>query len=260
MPRMIFTVTAGRTGTTLLARLLDLLPKVRATHEPEPKFAPHMRSALIDRDAARQFLIHEKLPVIEAVAEPVYVETANLFCKGFFEPMAELRPGFGVIFLRRDPGEIAHSYLSRDTVPGRNRLGIKFLLQPDDPGVLPIDGWQDLTDYQLCFWYALEIERRQLHYRAVCDRTGQSLFSISTEELCVPDRFRALCAAFGLSVPEGAAFEAAFAAIAGKKHNRNRAYVERPPDAAAQEAEVRARIRRAAPHLLSALEAAPAAE
>ena len=35
--------------------------------------------------------------------------------------------------------------------------------------MLPFPEWENLSDYQLCYWYAKEIEARQRHYRRFFD-------------------------------------------------------------------------------------------
>ena len=71
-------------------------------------------------------------------------------------------------------------------MPGRGKLGLKYLLHPDDPGVLPLRGWHGLSDYQLCFWYALEIERRQEAYAARLVQAGGRSEDVTAEELPDP--------------------------------------------------------------------------
>ena len=65
-----------------------------------------------------------------------------------------------LILLRREPRLIALSNLERYAIPARTRLGLEWLLQPNDPDVLQLPAWRRMSDYQLCFWYALEMERR----------------------------------------------------------------------------------------------------
>ena len=230
-PRMIFCVTAGRTGTTLLARLFSLIPGVHAVHEPRPDFAQVMRAVQQNPQRAHKFLTSRKIPAIAAIDEPVYVETSHLFCKGFFEPMLELHPDISIIVLERSAHEIAYSLLSRGTVPARTPLGRTYLLQPDDPGVLPIGGWEDrLTDYQLCYWYALEIERRQAEALKLCEARGVKHFRIQTNDLAQFDQFSAMCAALNIPLPEEEQFRQRFEATAGKKHNRNPSYLDLDED------------------------------
>src|SRR3954469_7221104 len=88
---LVFTVTAGRSGTKLLARLLGECLGIEAEHEPAPRCNYVLRSIINAREAALGWLATEKLPAILARAKgPVYAETSHLLCKGFIEPMLAL--------------------------------------------------------------------------------------------------------------------------------------------------------------------------
>ena len=220
---LVVTVTAGRTGTTFLTHLLALCPDTTSLHEPEPSFVPVLRLAQRDPDLARRFLVEYKLPFVAAVASRRYVETGHLLCKGFLEPLLGLGVTPQVIALRRAPRRVAVSLLSRRTVPGRGKLGLKYLLHPADPGVLALPGWTRMTDYQLCFWYALEIERRQRVYRAPVEAAGGAWVDVTAEELGDADRFLAMAQALSLLDADSAraALRAGHARVADVTHNPN---------------------------------------
>ena len=122
---LVVTVTAGRTGTTFLTHLLALCPDTTSLHEPEPSFVPVLRLAQHDPAVARRFLLEYKLPFVAALPTRRYVETGHLLCKGFLEPLLALGLAPQVIALRRAPRRVASSLLSRRTVPGRGKLGLK---------------------------------------------------------------------------------------------------------------------------------------
>lgn len=233
---LVVTVTAGRTGTTFLTHLLALCPDTTSLHEPEPSFVPVLRLAQHDVAVARAFLLEYKLPFVADLPTRRYVETGHLLCKGFLEPLLALGVVPNVIALRRTPRRVAASLLSRRTVPGRGKLGLKYLLHPDDPGVLALPAWSRLSDYQLCFWYALEIERRQRAYRAPVEAAGGSWVDVTAEELHDRQRFLATAETLGLLGPDTdrAALGTAHARVADVTHNPNAAAVT-VADAARQE-------------------------
>ena len=186
---LIVTVSAGRSGTTYLAHLLAAFPQTTSLHEAAPHYAFFMRQAQHSPAAARRFLLEYKLPCIAAAPTPRYADISHLFCKGFLEPLLELGIVPRVVMLRRDPHLVARSWLTRRVIPGRWKRGLKLHLHPGDPGVLPFAKWWRASDYQLCFWYALEIERRQRAYGMLLDGIGGTWIDVTPEELHDPQRF-----------------------------------------------------------------------
>ena len=221
--RLIFSISAGRTGSEYLTRLLQALPDTVAFHEPEPAFQRVLRATQRRPEAAREFLLRYKLPWLARHAEGTIAETSHLVGKGFLEPMVELglRPAF--IVLRREPRSVALSYLARYTVPGRTRYGWQFLLEPDDPGVFPLPRWRAFSDYQLCFWYALEMERRAVLYGDYLQTRGLLYADVTARELNDPDVFLAMLESLGcrLASPQSCDIISAHATISGKVHNAN---------------------------------------
>lgn len=251
---LVIAVTAGRTGTTFLTHLLGLCADTTSTHEPEPSFVPVLRLAQRDPAIARRFLLEYKLPFIAVQPTRRYVETAHLWCKGFIEPLLALGVAPSAVALRRAPRRIALSLLARRTVPGRGRLGLKYLVHPGDPGVLALPRWAGYSDYQLCFWYALEIERRIAAYRPLIEGAGGRWVDVTAEELNDPERFLATVAALDLLDPGAdlAALRAGHAALAAVTHNPNTGSVS-VADLDGQEEAVWQAV--AAPHLRAAITA-----
>ncbi len=164
--RLLFTVTTGRSGTLLLARALALHRGVVARHEPRPTFSAALRSVLAVPSVAREFWLAHKLPRILARPAEVYAETSHLVCKGFLESLVDLgvRPELAVLV--RPAREVAKSLLALGTIPGRSYGGVKYYLSPADSPLLPLAGWERLSDYQVCYWYCQEIEARGRAYQA----------------------------------------------------------------------------------------------
>src|SRR5579862_5932836 len=53
---LVFTITAGRTGTAYLQRLLGIFPHTTSLHEPEPSYVPVLRRVQYDPALAREYL------------------------------------------------------------------------------------------------------------------------------------------------------------------------------------------------------------
>ena len=168
------------------------MPGVHSDHEPEPKFSDVMRSAQQDPEIACRFLLSQKLPAIRRCAQPTYLETSHLACKGFIEPLIENGCPPDLIILERNPFLVATSLYLIAAVPGRTPTGNQFLLRPDDPGVLSLDGWQELCDWALCFWYCREIERRMEIYANVVKERGRRVITTSIVRLQTDEGVREL--------------------------------------------------------------------
>ena len=143
---LVFTVTAGRTGTTYVTRLGELFPDTVSVHEPQPSYVHVLRQIQRRPRVAYDFLLEYKLPFIAAAPASRYLETSHLVGKGFLEPLLDLGLRPSVLMLRREPRAIARSLLTRRTVPGRGKLGFKYLIHPGDPGVLPLSRWTSYSD------------------------------------------------------------------------------------------------------------------
>ncbi|WP_375458909.1 hypothetical protein [uncultured Enterovirga sp.] len=180
---IVLTVTSGRSGTKLLAVLLRDVFGLHAEHEPAPRANLALRPAIADPAYAREWLISEKLPEIAKSGARTYIETSHVYCKGFIEAFfaCGLEPRF--IILRRDPRAVAESLFKMNGIPERTEAGKLVLLGPSDPHVLPLPDWERYSDYQLCYWYAREIERRQAFYVGQFRSGSLSYFDISIDEL-----------------------------------------------------------------------------
>ena len=231
--RLVVALTAGRSGSTYLARLLAALPDITCQHEAPPHYVYMLRLAQHRPEAARRFLLEYKLPRIAAAPTHAYAEVSHLFCKGFLEPMLELGVVPDAITLRRPPREVAVSWLTRDAIPGRNRRGLRLHVHPGDPGVLPLPRWWTATDYQLCFWYALEIERRQRLYGERLTALGATVVDVTAAELHDPARFLAMVTTLGLFAADAhpGSLLAQHAQLSAARHKPNpRRPVVAPPE------------------------------
>lgn len=205
---LILTVTPGRSGTKLLSRLLRESAGITADHEPPPRVNYVLRSLVEAPDSARGWLEAEKLPAMaQRATGEIYAETSHLFCKGLIEPILDigLRPRF--IILRRPARETALSMFAVGSVPHRSQSGRLVLLAPDDPGVLPYPGWADASDYQLCYWYALEIERRQAAYARRFAEQDIAFHECQMRDLLNWNEFRELAVFVGAAGADRLGFE-----------------------------------------------------
>jgi hypothetical protein len=195
---LALTVTSGRSGTKLLAVLMSNALRLAAMHEPAPRVNFVLRAFIEAPSAARAWLITEKLPAMFAASRNgFYAETSHLFCKGLIEPILSLGIHPKLIILTRPAREVASSLYQMNSIPVRTESGRLVLLGPNDPGVTQLSDWHLCSDYQLCYWYAREIERRQSHYAALCSTIGMESIRIAMHDLLAPGTLQALANFFG---------------------------------------------------------------
>lgn len=242
--RLILTVTTGRSGTEYLARILSLFARVDARHEPKPRFSTSFRAVCAEASIAREFWTREKLPAIARTRRPVYAETSHLACKGFLESLAGLGVHFELVHLRREPRLVAKSLWSLGSIPGRSLLGVRYYLGPRDRVFLPLapELAERASDYQLCYWYCLEIDARAAHYRQAFAGSGVRVHEVALESLRTRAGIQALgeTLELGPMSPVGALRARG---LAGSRVNEKRAQKRREPpgdsELEAEEREVR---------------------
>jgi hypothetical protein len=249
---LVFAVASGRSGTQSLAKIFEAVPGVHATHEGTPAFQDVMRPALAEPSLARDFLLTRKLPAIAAIAEDTYVETSHVFAKGFLAPMLSLGLRPKLIFLKRDPRKIAISLERIGATPLRTPGGRDHFLSPADPAMLPVTPWADFTDYQLCYWYALETMRRQRILYEMAVRSGCACRYVKIDDIQTPADVWALLSSLGLNVRRGPEAETALRARVGRAFNQKEKSPPLPHSVAeleAQEQVVVARIQTCLPEV-----------
>lgn len=181
--RLILTITTGRSGTRYLAWVLRGFRNVEARHEPRPKFSDAFRTVAQFPEVASEFWRRVKLPRIARSSAPIYAETSHLAAKGFLESLIELGVRPDLIHLHRDPRAVAMSLWRLDTVPGRTYRGSKYYLAPSDRCFLPLEDAKGLHDYQLCYWYCLEIAERARVYAERYREQGVRVIEVALAEL-----------------------------------------------------------------------------
>lgn len=202
--RLIFTITTGRSGTKTLSEVFTCAKDTCSLHEPVPCYSKCLHRVQRNAELAMEFLLDEKLPAILATGVPNFVEASHLICKGFIEPFLELgiRPHF--IFVQRDCRAVAKSFLLIDSIPERTALGRDYMLSPADPCLLETPCWEDFTDYQLCYWYTLEMRQRSQWYAALFDRLGISYTRFDFADLNQPEAVLRLLRSCGLELCDDA--------------------------------------------------------
>lgn len=201
---LIFCVTNGRSGTSALASLFACIPHVHSCHEDKTSFHLLMRWVQHNPSLARDFWLYTKLPEIAEIEKPVYLDTSHLFGKGYLEPLLAVGGRPKLVFLKRDPRLIAKSMLELGDVPGRTKRALKWYLSPADPVFRTLESAERLSDYQLCYWHALETEARQEHYRRLCRTHDLTFAEADARTLNDLSAFERLCAELGIELSDEA--------------------------------------------------------
>jgi hypothetical protein len=221
--RLIFTVTSGRSGTKLLAEVLQLLPGVHAEHEPYPYVDNIWWRMRHDPHIARRWLVQTKLPaILKSMADTntnTYVETSHMMCKGFFEPMHALGIDFDIILLSRDLRDTARSLYSLGNIPVRTKAGRRWLLDLEDSTNISQLPKRDWSDYQLVYWYVLEMELRKEHYWDLWVSTFRKAARLNMHEITNLRDFREFLSFMDLPTIYGEEQEAKYNEIVGIRHN-----------------------------------------
>jgi hypothetical protein len=176
---------------------------------------------IVQRDPSRafHFWLLKKLPAIRQVPEPVYIETSHLFCKGFIESLLDLGIAPDLILLRRPDREVALSFYAIEQIPERTITGRAYLLSPKDADTLHLPGWERLHDYQLCYWYCLEIRRRMQLYAGYFKKIGCSVADTSLGAITTPEGISRLIHDLRIGVISQRLADHMFAGVVGRKVN-----------------------------------------
>ncbi len=214
--RLIFTLSPGRCGTRYLSEMLRTIPGIAVEHEPKPGFEDAARLAQFVPEAARRFWLEHKLPAIERYEEPVYFEASHTFIGGFADTLLDLGIVADIVTLTRPHREVALSRWRRGSIPGRTERGCQYTIHPNARGVLlPLPNWRKLTDYQLCYWFCLEVEAESDCYAQRYGEAGATVHRTTLEKITTEDGFLTLVDIMGLPAPDMAVYRA----MAGRKVN-----------------------------------------
>jgi len=134
-----------------------------------------------------------------------FILVAHRFLKDEPEWWLEHHPETDVIVLTRPAREIALSEWRRFTIPGRTKLGRAASISPYAKDLrYPIRNPEELTDYSLCYWHALEMEERQKEVTKLYKAAGRTVHTLTMAELTSwrDGHFHRLLRVLGLPEPD----------------------------------------------------------
>jgi len=103
-----------------------------------------------------------------------------------------------LIFLRRNARANAISLLRKNSVPERTVVGKRHVIAPGDNPYLPVFGVKELSDFQLCYWYCLEMHLRHELYQQICKDMELLYVALETEDLNNPERLKSMARTINL--------------------------------------------------------------
>lgn len=242
---IIFTITHGRTGTTMLTEILKIFSDIRSEHEPAPNYADIFPSVKENPRESINFL-KKKIDIINGFKEQHYAETSNVFGKGFLIPLVRMGISPQLIFLNREFRKTAKSLYTRGSFPMRTALGRRFSADPTVPGSLPIFEPHTLSNYQLCYWGVLDAYYRQIQVEQLYQKISGNFLWASTEDFNDFEKTLKIGSTLGLHVDNLEEARCIHEEITTIHHNPNRPSLagigETPIDHDEEETEVIDRV------------------
>ncbi len=172
-PKITFVLSAGRTGTVFLSRLLaEICPDAQVVHEPFPSryelLLGNMANDLgVGRSAAKQlFRLSRQRYLRRLSGKTAYVEINPMLCP-IADSLAELPYSPNVVHLTRSPLSWAHS-MTKFKASRRFRPVIDFIpFSKPYPSPRP-PGWLKLTELERQLWRWRYCNERILQVRTTC--------------------------------------------------------------------------------------------
>lgn len=199
--RLIFASSSGRCGTKFLAQAFQKTmgeDELSGHWETDPNFAWLVRPSRFKQGVAKKWWLKQKLPAILSHKQPVYIETSHYLTQGALGAALSLGIPFDLIVLSRPPRDTAVSFWRRHSIP----LTKRDKLWPTDTGnFLPVrhDGW---NDYQLVYWWLMEVRFRMWRYAQVNVQRGRLAVAVTLDEVVDWAGFKLLCERLTLPLPD----------------------------------------------------------
>ena len=196
--RLVFTASTGRCGTKCLAQAFQstLDPdEVCSEWGCDPNFAWVVRASRHKQGVAKRWWLKEKIPDILARAQLTYIETSHYLVQGALGAALALGIPFDLIVLSRPLRDVAVSFWRRQSIPLTKR---DKLWPSDDGNFIPVR-YEGFSDYQLVYWWVLEMRHRMELYAKQVAARGGVVASTSLAEVTTWEGFEELCARLDLS-------------------------------------------------------------
>jgi hypothetical protein len=123
---------------------------------------------------------------LATIKEPVFADISHPWCKGLLQAWIR-RDDLSVpdvVILDRNLRSVALSLMRLKTIPERTHGGRQWYIGPSAPtAILKVQDWRQWSDYQLCYWYALEVEALKVLLGNLIKSKGGRVCRIEINEL-----------------------------------------------------------------------------
>lgn len=131
LPRPVFILSTGRTGTQFLANYFALDPQVYAVHEPSPSLGLRFWTVAyleegVDRSMMTATLRRYRTGFFKNISHPIYIESNN-FLAGFAESLIEVFDDPLLIHIVRDPRTYVRSAINNGATVGLKGLANRLV-------------------------------------------------------------------------------------------------------------------------------------
>jgi hypothetical protein len=194
MINFIPVLSAGRSGTHKLYKLLDGMDKLYAEHEGDPGFHTVRKSD----DSVKEKFVSDKITFYESTGKQNVLHTGHILSLGFLETVEKSVFIKDCIVLYRPWREIATSMFVLDWIPYKQKIITPWYCGPDEADVLQYDGYETAHPYQLCYWWCMESDRRIKQQTQDLENKGCTIHHYTIKDLLQLDTMNELLGKLGL--------------------------------------------------------------
>lgn len=217
--KCVFVLSTGRTGTMLLASLLNLSPDLYAVHEATPSLLKAGYDSYFDKDGNEKWIdiVHAARDELISHANnqgKIYVETNNKLTY-LADALEKAYPSSSFIHLHRHPFEVMRSGMRRNWYNGNALDFVRVHPRKEDPWK---EFWPNLSLIEKIAWFWARIN--EYSRRFVSTLGNDRGFDLRSEQVFRADldRIKQLFEFIGVAMPP----EGKIKAILAKKLNAQR--------------------------------------
>jgi hypothetical protein len=203
--KCLYMLSTGRTGSTALAKLLNLSNQIRAYHELSPRDAMTYRDIMISYHESpnkfERYFVRHRAGVIGAVHRQgrIFAETNNF--QFYAHLVSKLLPESRFVFVHRHPAEYVRSGMRRGWY--LNHSWDSFRLHPR-PNTEDAERWTGWSQFEKICWFWNEVNHFFIQFKKL--QSAERVATIPFVELVKPESgaYRAFFDCIGVAPPSEA--------------------------------------------------------